>query len=133
MVRIRSEHAIGFLKGRFQSLKGLRVRIKDAHSHRFATYWVLGCIAVHGFAMQDEEDERAAAGDDSDTVAADPFIQEGLSSSSDDDSDNAGRGIRTNFGTRLQAAKARREELKAALLRAKERQAERRVRRRMAN
>ena len=27
MVRIRSEHAIGYLKGQFQSLKGSRVKI----------------------------------------------------------------------------------------------------------
>ena len=33
MVRIRSEHAIGFLKGRFASLKHLRIHIKNKTSH----------------------------------------------------------------------------------------------------
>ncbi|KAE9388171.1 hypothetical protein BT96DRAFT_836679, partial [Gymnopus androsaceus JB14] len=58
MVRIRSEHAIGFLKGRFQSLKDLRVNISDEKSHKFATYWGLACILVHNFAMTCEEEER---------------------------------------------------------------------------
>ncbi|KDQ52058.1 hypothetical protein JAAARDRAFT_91379, partial [Jaapia argillacea MUCL 33604] len=82
MVRIRSEHAIGFLKGHFQSLKSLRVNIKDETSHKFATYWVIACIAVHAYAMQCEDEERE---DDSDAVDADPFIAEGLSSLSDSD------------------------------------------------
>ncbi|KIL54974.1 hypothetical protein M378DRAFT_39669, partial [Amanita muscaria Koide BX008] len=55
MVRIRSEHAIGFLKGRFHSLKNLRARICDKKSHILATYWVAACIGVHAFAMQCEE------------------------------------------------------------------------------
>ncbi|KJA12826.1 hypothetical protein HYPSUDRAFT_96761, partial [Hypholoma sublateritium FD-334 SS-4] len=54
MVRIRSEHTIGFLKGRFQSLKGLRINIKDEASHKFATYWVVACIGLHNFAMMCE-------------------------------------------------------------------------------
>ncbi|GLB38048.1 putative DDE superfamily endonuclease [Lyophyllum shimeji] len=35
-VRIKSEHAVGYLKGRFQSLKGLRQQIKDERDHRRA-------------------------------------------------------------------------------------------------
>lgn len=38
MVHIRSEHAIGYLKGRFHSLKGIRVKIHDKATHRIATY-----------------------------------------------------------------------------------------------
>lgn len=79
MVRIRSEHAIGFLKGRFQSLKGLRVNIKNEQRHKFATYWVAACIGVHSFAMQCEDDERNDGNEDA--AIADPFICEGLSSS----------------------------------------------------
>jgi hypothetical protein len=37
MVHIRSEHAIGFLKGRFHLLKHLHIQIKDERSHKFAT------------------------------------------------------------------------------------------------
>ncbi|KJA25910.1 hypothetical protein HYPSUDRAFT_100788, partial [Hypholoma sublateritium FD-334 SS-4] len=58
MLRIRSEHAIGFLKGRFQSLKDLRVAIKDENSHKFATYWVVACIGIHSFAMTCEAEEK---------------------------------------------------------------------------
>lgn len=122
MVRIRSEHAIGFLKGRFQSLKGLRVRITDERSHKFATLWVLACVALHSFAMTCEQEERDAAGEESDNVDADPFIHEGLSSDSSSDSGSERTPASDRWaGTRLQAGKARREGLKAALLRAKER------------
>ncbi|KAI5825490.1 hypothetical protein K523DRAFT_222903, partial [Schizophyllum commune Tattone D] len=57
-VRIRSEHAIGFLKGRFQSLKNLRVNIIDEATHKFALYWIVCCINVHAFAMECEAEER---------------------------------------------------------------------------
>ena len=86
-LRIRSEHTIGFLKGRFPSLKGLRLRIDDAEMHRIATYWISICIAVHTFAFQIEQEER---GDD-DEGYLDPFIREGEStSSSDSSSDDPG-------------------------------------------
>lgn len=64
IIRIQSGHAIGFVKGRFQSLKRLRIFIKDEKSHHFATYWVLACIAVHCFAMSCEEEERGDNGDE---------------------------------------------------------------------
>ncbi len=130
IVRVRSEHAIGFLKGRFQSLKGLRVRIRDERSHKFATYWVVACVAIHSFAMACEEEERKAHGEDSDAVDEDPFIFDGLSSSDSDADVDASRAPQQPGGERLTAAKAWRERLKQALLRAKERRAERRASRR---
>ncbi|KAF8226700.1 hypothetical protein L208DRAFT_1080827, partial [Tricholoma matsutake] len=54
-LHIRSEHAIGFLKGRFHSLKNLRVNICDKDSHILVTYWVAACIGLHSFAMQCKE------------------------------------------------------------------------------
>ena len=122
MVRIRSEHAIGFLKGRFQSLKGLRVRIKDKRSHQFATYWIAACIGLHAFAMQCEAEERSARDDlDSEEDSEDPFIAEGLSSDSDSDSVQNSCSVLQGptGGLRLRKAKARREQLKRCLLRAK--------------
>nr|GAT51776.1 predicted protein [Mycena chlorophos] len=71
-LRIRSEHAIGFLKGRFYSLKNLRIVIRDAKSHRFATYWVAACVSMHAFAMVAEADEKAEADSDDE----DPFVEE---------------------------------------------------------
>lgn len=115
MVRIRSEHTIGFLKGRFQSLKHLRVRISDERSHRFATYWVAACIAIHAFTMQCEDEEQSDSNSDED-----PFIAEGLSSSSESNNSPPPRTHGPVSQQRLQAAKARREKLKRALFRAKE-------------
>ena len=66
MIRIRSEHAIGFLKGRFQSLKELCLEICDDRSHKFATYWIAACVGIHSFAMQCEADERGGDHSDAD-------------------------------------------------------------------
>lgn len=113
-VWIRSEHAIGYFKGRFQSLKGLRVNIKDRATHHFACSWVVACIAVHSYALLRKKEERDAEGRDSED---DPFIQEGLSDgiSSDDGAIEAiGGGVRQ----RLLRAQVWREKLKRALFRA---------------
>jgi hypothetical protein len=126
MVRIRSEHAIGYLKGRFQSLKSLRVNIKDEASHKMATYWVAACVAVHNFALACEDDERA---DDEDEAARDrdPFIIDGLSSASDSDLNaNLLPDSRRPRGSRLAAGKRFREQLRDALLRSKDRRRQRR-------
>ena len=121
MIRIRSEHAIGYLKGRFQSLKGLRIYIQDERSHKFATYWILACIVAHNIALECEAEERAEDED----VDDDPFIREGLSSSSE--SDSSDEEVPMYHGARsLNAAKARREILKDALFRSKERRRARR-------
>jgi hypothetical protein len=120
MVRIRSEHAIGFLKGRFQSPKSPCVQIKDKKSHQLATYWVAACICIHSFAMQHKAEEMAQ---DSNHEAGmseqelDPFILEGLSS--DTSSDDGERNQRF-APARLQKAKAKREQLKRRLFRARE-------------
>lgn len=120
MIRIRSEHAIGFLKGRFQSLKGLRILIKDEASHKFATYWVVAAIGIHSFAMKCEMDERGV--EDSD----DPFIAEGASVSSDSDQEQVAPFPTRSRGPRsLARAKAYREHLKALLFRAREKRARR--------
>lgn len=53
-VRIRSEHAIGYLKGRFQSLKELQVRINNRKNMRFASFWIQVCIFLHAFVIDHE-------------------------------------------------------------------------------
>lgn len=123
ILRIRSEHAIGFLKGRFHSLKHLRVNIKDEASHKIATYWISACVGIHSFAMDCEEEER---GGDGDSDSPDPFIAEGLSSA-DDDSDVGGRYVDTVRG-RNTVGKRFREVLKGKLFRAKEKRRVRRAR-----
>jgi hypothetical protein len=126
MLRIRSEHAIGFLKGRFQSLKSLRVNISNEKSHKFATYWVVACVALHTFAMRCEAEERGG----SDSVDEDPFIREGLSSDEDEDQRAMPRQPREpGDADRLSAGKEWRETLKNALFDAKARQDAQRRRR----
>lgn len=122
MICIWSEHAIGFLKGHFQSLKCLCILIKDEASHKFATYWVVAAIGVHSFAMKCEKDKHGAEDRD------DLFIAEGASSPSDSDREHVApfpttwpRGPRS-----LARAKAYHEHLKALLLRAREKRARRR-------
>jgi len=83
MVCIRSEHAIGFLKGHFQSLKNLWVSINSKKGHILTTYWVAACIWIHSFAMQCKEKERSLKNSDLGANFEDPFIAEDLSLSSD--------------------------------------------------
>lgn len=130
MVRIRSEHAIGFLKGRLQSLKSLRVSIKSEKTHKFATYWVAACIGVHSFAMQCEDEERPDS--DEDAAMADPFIRDGLSSSSDSSANTSPARRGRASQTRLQSGKAKRESLKQALFKTKDKRGRRRARRQRA-
>lgn len=114
MVRIRSEHAIGFLKGRFHSLKHLRIRIVDEKTHRFATYWIAACVALHAFAMRCEAEENEGQ-EELLLRTQSLFINEGLSSSSESDT----RPVRQRASRgRLHRAQARREQLKRRLFRA---------------
>lgn len=127
MVRIRSEHAIGFLKGRFHSLKNLHADIQDKDSHKIATYWVTACIGLHAFAMMCEDEEW----DDDNDEIPDPFIVEGLPSDTSDSEDNAQHFPihHRPTGVRLRDAKACREQLKWHLFRAKKNKARAHARR----
>lgn len=53
-IRIRSEHAIGYLKGRFQSLKELRIRINSPEDVTYASCWIQSCIILHAFSIDNE-------------------------------------------------------------------------------
>ena len=114
---------MGFLKGRFHSLKSLRVNINSSQRHIFATYWVSACIGLHSFALKCEADEREKAGNAT-SVEDHPFIQEGLESDSDS-LDSSGDGIALDQGAsrnpRLRAGRAFREKLKRRYFRAQER------------
>ena len=128
MVRIRSAHAIGFLKGRFQSLKGMRVCIGDEASHKFAAYWAAACINLHAFALQCDEERDGENGER--YPEDDPFIAEGLNVNSSDEEvavrrQNQHHAEEQRSCTWLSVAKTRREKIKKALLQAKQRQWER--------
>ena len=62
MVHICSEHAIGYLKGQFQSLKGLCVKIWGETTYCIAIYWVVACIILHAFAMICKAEEQEMEG-----------------------------------------------------------------------
>ncbi|THU80473.1 hypothetical protein K435DRAFT_695627, partial [Dendrothele bispora CBS 962.96] len=55
-VRIRSEHGVGYFKGRWSSLRGLRLRIDNRKSLQFASLWIIVCIILHNFALEHEDD-----------------------------------------------------------------------------
>jgi hypothetical protein len=46
-LRIRSQHAVGSLKGRFGSLRVLRQQIRDDRFHELSLEWIKACIVVH--------------------------------------------------------------------------------------
>jgi hypothetical protein len=46
-IRVHSEHAIGYLKGRFNSLRGLRQQVLNERAHELALMWVKACMVLH--------------------------------------------------------------------------------------
>lgn len=44
------------MKGRFQSLKELRVKIKQSKDLVYATAWINACIVLHAFCLDQELD-----------------------------------------------------------------------------
>ncbi|VDC03502.1 unnamed protein product [Peniophora sp. CBMAI 1063] len=101
-LRIRNEHANALLKGRFGSLRGLRLNISDEKTHKFATYWIVCCVYLHNFFLECEQNEREEDGEMMDP-ADDPFVEEGRSSSSEDEnafSDDSNSEYRRRRGAR---------------------------------
>lgn len=53
-LRIRSEHCLGALKGRFQCLRGLRVEISNNEQHVKACRWITIAIILHNLIIDVE-------------------------------------------------------------------------------
>ena len=53
-IRIRSEHAIEYLKKRFCSLKELRIQIRNEKNIRYVVVWINVCIVFHVFAIDEK-------------------------------------------------------------------------------
>ena len=70
-VRVKSEHAVGYLKGRFASLKGLHQQVDDPRDHERAVAWIKTCIVIHSLVFLIENGEE-----DQDYV--DELVEEGL-------------------------------------------------------
>ena len=52
-IRIRVEHCIGILKGRFPSLQSLRTKIHDIETHKRAVLWIKACTVLHNMLLSD--------------------------------------------------------------------------------
>ena len=57
-IRISSEHAIGLLKGRFQSLRELHIQINSQNQFDFAIIWIRVCFILHNFIIDIEGDSH---------------------------------------------------------------------------
>ncbi len=53
-LRVRSEHCMGALKGRFQALRGLRVWIRSNEDHKKALQWITVAIILHNLIIDVE-------------------------------------------------------------------------------
>ncbi len=53
-LRVRSEHCMGALKGRFQCLRGLRVNINSNNDHIKACRWITIAIILHNLVIDVE-------------------------------------------------------------------------------
>lgn len=51
-LRVRSEHCMGALKGRWQSLRGLRIPINTQEDHYNACRWVSCCVLLHNAVLE---------------------------------------------------------------------------------
>ncbi|KAK9388579.1 hypothetical protein V1515DRAFT_578900 [Lipomyces mesembrius] len=123
-VRICSGHCNGYLKGRFQSLKELRIRvahiyISNAKSLRYAASWIRACIILHNFALVHEEslglDKEGflmawKAQQDKDPEELDQEVRD----------EDVGIANRQERAIELEEGNARRQSLKTAILHAHE-------------
>jgi len=55
-VRVKSDHCIGMLKGRFPSLRGLQVQLLSNHDHMQVNLWVRACAVLHNLLLEDYYD-----------------------------------------------------------------------------
>lgn len=60
MVRVRSEHTIGLLKGRFQSLRELRLLLSSDDNHDWIVVWIRCCIILHNMIIDIEGENEDA-------------------------------------------------------------------------
>ncbi|CDU23334.1 uncharacterized protein SPSC_01963 [Sporisorium scitamineum] len=59
-IRIRAEHGIGYLKGRFQCLSGYRGNLYREYDHRQAALAIQACIIAHTFASRYDRPDDVA-------------------------------------------------------------------------
>lgn len=94
--RIRIEHAIGMLKGRWQSLRELRILIKDERSAARANLWIQACIVLHNYLVDIGDD--SFGGMAGPNVGGGQGVAEGTEAEIEEDSeeDVSGQGVDGN-------------------------------------
>jgi hypothetical protein len=55
-VRVHSEHFFASLKGRFQSLRDLRIQIQKDSDLKYANSWIRSCLILHNMIIDIEEE-----------------------------------------------------------------------------
>lgn len=99
---MKSEHAMGYIKGRFSSLRGLCQQIDNAVDHARALAWIKTCIVIHTLISFIE-----SGSEDSDFV--DELIAEGRDAPVAPENELVAESVRETRG------QGRREQLKADL------------------
>lgn len=66
-VRIKVEHCIGILKGRWQSLRELRSLLIKPKHHKHAVQWAEACMVLHNMVLGDDWDEQALSSSEEET------------------------------------------------------------------
>ncbi|KAG1699902.1 hypothetical protein DVH05_012341 [Phytophthora capsici] len=79
--RVVNEHTIGVLKGRFSSLRELRIQIREKEDMKKILFWVNECVVLHNILLS-LNDEWSSEEDSTDTV---DDAEEDSDSDSDDD------------------------------------------------
>lgn len=72
---------MGYIKGRWSSLRGLRIQIKNAADHDIAVYWVTACLILHNLVLDIE------GGIDELSPFAQSILAAGLAGEGGDDQD----------------------------------------------
>lgn len=63
-MRVCVEHCIGILKNRFESLKGMRHRIRDKKSAKEVVEWAKACAILHNMILEDSVEFEVESDDD---------------------------------------------------------------------
>ena len=82
--RVRIEHAIGILKGRFASLREMRTQIRNRKEMKVAIKWIISCVVLHNL-LADLKDQWNEMYEEDEPDSA-PVVVE--------DNDNSSDGIR---------------------------------------
>ena len=75
-LRVKSEHAIGILKGRWGGLKELRLTLATDRQISFAMTWITACIVLHNICVDEGDDfPFPPVPEPSPASAVEPFVE----------------------------------------------------------